>query len=99
MDPCALAVIVRRKKALMSQMAMLQLSLHCRISCTFDTFWQGLARHGTTALGVIESSNTYACAKLVSQHHRASTRQQVWACRLSQRCRLHAMHLRDLGSC
>jgi hypothetical protein len=65
MDPCGRNDGTYLNSVLVSQMAMLQ--IHLQHTC--NTFWRGLAKHGTKTLNARASANMlYACAKLVSHH-------------------------------
>jgi hypothetical protein len=76
MEPCARDVGSYRDKVLVSQMAMLQLN-----QCTWDLFWQGLARHDDSrrksvgkhvVLSVRETSLTAsACLNATNRHEPA----------------------------
>jgi hypothetical protein len=68
MDPCARSDAMYKDNVLVSQMAVLQ----PRLQYMCQTFWQALARHGTTALDARGTANTFnAYAKLISQQQGA----------------------------
>jgi hypothetical protein len=94
MDPCARDLGTYRKSMLACQTAMLQVNLQY----TSDTFWEGLARHGTKTLIARASANTlYACAKLVTYHQLASTPQTGMSLQADSALQvLHTSRLRDV---